>query len=81
MFRVSSEREGPRTLTSRQVRQRLDAILAERRYIGVRNFAADLLLEPRNPFQQMRRRPKKWVVAVGTLGALGFALIYAFHLP
>lgn len=80
MSLASNERERPRTLTPRQVRKRLDAILAERRYIGVRNFAADLLLEPRNPFQQVRRQPKKWVVAMIALGALGFALIYAFHL-
>ena len=78
MSLASNERKGP--LTPRQVRGRFDAILAERRYIGVRNFAAALLLEPRNPFQQMRWQPKKWVVAMIALGALGFALIYAFHL-
>lgn len=80
MPRVSNELGVPRTLTPMQVRERFGTILAERRYIGVRNFAAELLLEPRNPFQQTTRKPKKWVVAVGALGGLGFALLYAFHL-
>ena len=80
MSQAANRCETPRGPSPQQVRQRLDAILAERRYIGVRNIAADLLLEPRNPFQQMRRQPKKWVVAMIVLGALGFALIYAFHL-
>jgi len=80
MRRASSERESTRTLTPRQVRERFDALIAEHRYIGVRNFAADILLEPRNPFQPANRPPKKWVVAGGALGGLALALIYAFHL-
>ena len=80
MPRVSNESGAPRTLTPMQVREGFETILAERRYIGARNFVADLLLEPWNPFQQTTRRPKKSVVAVGALGGLGFALIYAFHL-
>lgn len=77
---VSNESGASRTLTPTQVREGFETILAERRYIGARNFVADLLLEPWNPFQQTTRRPKKSVVAVGALGGLGFALIYAFHL-
>ncbi len=80
MRRVSNERESSPTLTPRQVRERFDVLLMERRHIGVRNFAADILLEPRNPFQRANRQPKKWVVAVVALAGLAFALVYAFHL-
>lgn len=80
MQRPSNETRPSAKLTPAQVRAAFEALLRERRDVGVRHFTADLLLEPRNPFQLADRRPKKWVVAVGALGILGLALVYAFHL-
>ena len=72
--------KGPGAVTPREVRTRFEILLAERRYFGVRNFAADILLEPHNPFQRAKRHPKKWVVAVGSLGVLVLTLLYTFHI-
>ena len=76
----SSNREAALKLTTRRVREEFETILCDRHYIGVRNFLSGLLMEPRNPFQKADRRPKKWVVAVATVGALAFVLIHEFHL-
>ena len=80
MRQASNDRKGSRAVALREVRERFETLLAERRYFGVRNFATDVLLEPHNPFQRTKRRPKKWVVAVGALGGLALALIYTFHI-
>lgn len=80
MYQASNDSQGPRVVTRREVRARFEIFLAERQYFGVRNFAADILLEPQNPFQRAKRHPKKWVVAVGSLGVLVLTLIYTFHI-
>jgi hypothetical protein len=48
--------------------------------MGLRNLIGDVALEPRNPFQQASRKPKKWVVAFGGLALLAALIGYYFHL-
>jgi hypothetical protein len=48
--------------------------------MGLRNLIGDVALEPRNPFQQASRKPKKWVVAFGGLALLAALIVYYFHL-
>jgi hypothetical protein len=48
--------------------------------MGVRNFLGDAFLEPRNPFQQTRRKPQKFVVAAIGISLMALAIVYAFHL-
>jgi len=39
----------------------------------------DIAMEPRNPFQQASRKPKKWIVALGGLTLLAGLIVYYFH--
>lgn len=47
--------------------------------MGLRNLIGDVALEPRNPFQQASRKPKKWIVAFGGLALLAASIVYYFH--
>jgi hypothetical protein len=47
--------------------------------MGLRNLIGDIALEPRNPFQQASRKPKKWIVAFGGLALLAASIVYYFH--
>jgi hypothetical protein len=70
----------PSQLTVVQVHAEFEKLLKDRTHMGVRNFLGDAFLEPRNPFQRMRRQPKKWVVAIGSILFLGLFIVYGFHL-
>ena len=72
--------DAPRLVTASQVHTEFEKLLRHRKHMGVRNLLEDVLLDPRNPFQKMRRRPKKWVVAIGGIILLGLLIEYAFHL-
>lgn len=63
-----------------QVYTELNRLLRDQRHMGVRNLVSDSLLEPRNPFQSTRRKPKKWVVAIAGLFLLAFLIVYSFHI-
>ena len=67
------------TVTAEQVHREFERLLRDRNHMGVRNLLGDALLEPRNPFQKARRRPTKWLVAVGGILLLGLAILYHFH--
>jgi hypothetical protein len=51
-------------VTIETVHTELEKILKDRNHMGFRNMLGDVLLEPRNPFQKSRRRPKRWVGAL-----------------
>ena len=48
--------------------------------MGLRNLMGDTILDPRNPFQKKRRKPKRWVVAVCGIALLGLLIFSYFHL-
>lgn len=66
-------------VTAEQVHREFERLLRDRNHMGVRNLLGDTLLEPRNPFQKTRRRPKTWLVALGGILLLGVAIVYYFH--
>jgi superfamily II DNA/RNA helicase len=70
----------PSRVTVAQVHTEFEKLLKDRTHMGVRNFLGDAFLEPRNPFQRMRRQPKKLVVATGGIFLLGLFIVYGFHL-
>ena len=51
-------------VTIEMVRTELEKTLKNRNHMGFRNLLGDVFLEPRNPFQKSRRRPKRWVGAI-----------------
>jgi hypothetical protein len=69
-----------KVLTVKQVYAELDKLLADRRYMGLRNLIGDTFLEPRNPFQAERRKAKRWVVALCGLSLFGLVIVSYFHL-
>ena len=69
----------PNLVTVAQVHAEFERLLKDRTHMGVRNFLGDAFLEPRNPFEQARRRPKRWVVVMGGLLLLALFIVYAFH--
>jgi hypothetical protein len=71
--------DAPRLVTAGQVHAEFEKLLQHRNHMGVRNLLGDVLLDSRNPFQKMRRRPKKWVVAIGGIILLGLLIAYVFH--
>lgn len=73
-----NERRSP--VTPSEVHRELERLLRERKHMGLRNLIGDLAMEPRNPFQQASRKPKKWVVALGGLALLAALIVYYFHL-
>jgi hypothetical protein len=66
-------------VTVEQVQTEFERLLKDRSHMGVRNFLGDVVLEPRNPFEQERRKPKKWVVVVGALLFLALLIAYSLH--
>ena len=73
-----NERRAP--VTSGEVHREFEQLLRERKHMGLRNLIGDVALEPRNPFQQASRKPKKWIVALGGLTLLAALIVYNFHL-
>jgi hypothetical protein len=69
----------PRQVTVREVHAEFEKVLRSRTHMGVRNFLGDACLEPRNPFQATRRRPKKWVVAAAGILLLALVIVYGFQ--
>lgn len=69
----------PSQLNVVQVHAEFEKLLKDRTHMGVRNFLGDAFLEPRNPFERMRRQPKKWVVVIGGIFLLALLIVYGFH--
>ena len=69
----------PGLVTVEQVHAEFEKRLKDRTHMGVRNFLGDAILDPRNPFEQERRSPKKWVVVVGVLLLLALLIAYSLH--
>ncbi len=67
-------------VTTGEVHREFERLLRDRKHMGLRNLIGDVALEPRNPFQQASRKPKKWVVALGGLTLLAALIVYYFHL-
>jgi hypothetical protein len=67
-------------VTPSEVHREFERFLRDRKHMGLRNLIGDVALEPRNPFQQARRKPKKWIVALGGLTLLAGLIVYYFHL-
>ncbi|MBX9603430.1 MAG: hypothetical protein K2X35_20660 [Bryobacteraceae bacterium] len=67
-------------MTPGEVRREFERLLRDRKHMGLRNLLGDVAMEPRNPFQQASRKPKKWIVALGGLGLLATLIVYYFHL-
>lgn len=67
-------------VTTGQVYTELNRLLRDQRHMGVRNLISDSLLEPHNPFQSTRQKPKKWVVAIAGLFLLALLIVYFFHI-
>ena len=70
----------PGVFTVKEVHAEFEKLLRDRRHMGLRNLMGDTLLEPRNPFQKKRRKPKRWVVAVCGIASLGLLILSYFHL-
>ena len=66
--------------TVKEVHAEFEKLLRDRRHMGLRNLMGDTLLDPRNPFQKKRRKPKRWVVAVCGIALLGLLIFSYFHL-
>ena len=73
-----NERRSP--VTPCEVHREFERLLRDRKHMGLRNLIGDVALEPRNPFQQASRKPKKWIVAFGGLTLLAALIVYYFHL-
>lgn len=69
----------PGLATVEQVHTEFEKLLKDRTHMGVRNFFGDVFLEPRNPFEQERRSPKKWIVGAGVLLLLALLIVYSLH--
>ncbi len=70
-----------RPVTAAEVLTRFEASMRRRADLGVRNRLANLLLEPRNPFEPARRRkPRMETVVFGALFALVIAALLFFNL-
>ena len=70
----------PRVISVKEVHAEFEKLLRDRHHMGLRNLIGDTFLEPRNPFQNKRRRAKRWVVAVVGLSLLGLLIFGSFHL-
>ncbi len=70
----------PDVLTVKEVHAEFEKLLRDRRHMGLRNLMGDTVLDPRNPFQKKRRKPKRWVVAVCGIALLGLLIFSYFHL-
>jgi len=72
--------DNPGVLSVKEVHAEFEKLLRDRHHMGLRNLIGDTLLEPRNPFQNKRRKAKRWVVAVVGLSLLGVLIFSSFHL-
>ncbi|MCZ2155279.1 MAG: hypothetical protein LC114_15485 [Bryobacterales bacterium] len=72
--------DDPGVLSVKEVHAEFDKLLRDRHHMGLRNLIGDTFLEPRNPFQNKRRKAKRWVVAVVGLSLLGLLIFSSFHL-
>lgn len=70
----------PAMLSVTEVHAEFEKLLRDRHHMGLRNLLGDTFLDPRNPFQNKRRNPKRWVVAVFGLLLLGLVIFTFFHL-
>jgi hypothetical protein len=70
----------PGVFTVKEVHSEFEKLLRDRRHMGLRNLMGDTILDPRNPFQKKRRKPKRWVVAVCGIALLGLLIFSYFHL-
>jgi hypothetical protein len=73
----ANERCSP--VTPVEVHREFERLLRDRKHMGLRNLIGDIAMEPRNPFQQASRKPKKWIVAFGGLTLLAALIVYYFH--
>jgi len=64
----------------KEVHAEFEKLLRDRRHMGLRNLMGDTILDPRNPFQKKRRKPKRQVVAVCGIALLGLLIFSYFHL-
>lgn len=71
--------EPPKVLTVTEVHDEFNRLLRDRREMGLRNLVAGVLLEPRNPFQKIKRKPQRWAVATGGLMLLALLISAYFH--
>jgi hypothetical protein len=78
-MRTERENEIAAAVTVEQVHAEFERLLRDRNHMGLRNLIGDTLLDPRNPFQKGRRRPKKWVVALLGIWLLALLIAYVFH--
>ncbi len=70
-----------RPVTAAAVLAGFEASMKQRGDLGMRNRAANLLLESRNPFEPTRRRkPKMETIVFGTLFILVIAALLFFNL-
>lgn len=74
-----STRTPPR-VTSEQASDEFGRLLQERTDIGLCNWLADVLFEPRNPFQTGRRHPKRWFAIAAFLTGLALLIVCYFHI-
>ncbi|MBK7926008.1 MAG: hypothetical protein IPJ98_00525 [Bryobacterales bacterium] len=74
-----SNNHPPQPVTAEQVHAEFERLLRDRNHMGVRNLLGDVLFQPRNPFQKVRRQPTKWLVALGGVLLLGLLIAYQFH--
>ena len=70
----------PGVLTVKEVHSEFEKLLRDRRHMGLRNLMGDTILDPRNPFQKKRRKPKRSVVAACGIALLGLLIFSYFHL-
>ena len=70
----------PGVFNVKEVHAEFEKLLRDRHHMGLRNLMGDTILHPRKPFQQERRKPKRWVVAVCGIALLGLLIFSYFHL-
>ena len=70
----------PRVISVKEVHAEFEKLLRDRHHMGLRNLIGDTFLEPRNPFQNKRRKAQRWVIAVVGLSLLGLLIFSSFHL-
>lgn len=75
---MSEKKSG--TFSVKELHAESESLLRDQHQMGFRNFFGDLLLEPRNPFQKSRRRPKRWFGVLIGVFLLSLLIAYYFHL-
>ena len=70
----------PSQVTVAQVHAEFEKLIADRTHMGVRNLLGDTFLEPRNPFQRVRRQVKRWVISTSGMLLLAILIAYYFHI-